>query len=72
MSNYPNMSYCMCENTSRAMQQILDTMVERGATFLREASREERAAYKRLFDQCEAFLTASEEIEDAQERSEFN
>ena len=72
MSNYPNMSYCMCENTSLAMQQILEAMMEQGAHFLLDANRDERAAYRRLFDQCEAFLIAVEEIDAEREHSDFN
>ena len=30
MSNYPNMSYCQCENTLLALQQILTAMREEG------------------------------------------
>ena len=26
MNNYPNMSYCMCENTLLAMEQVLTAM----------------------------------------------
>lgn len=64
MSNYPNMSYCMCENTLLAMQQILNTMQEEGPMFLKEMSREERRAFQELFNACELFLNASEELED--------
>lgn len=68
MSNYPNMSYCMCENTLLAMRQILNTMQEEGPMFLKEMSREEHRAFKELFNACEDFLTASEELEDEAER----
>jgi hypothetical protein len=30
MSNYPNMSYCMNENTLAALKQVLDAMQEEG------------------------------------------
>ena len=70
MSNYPNMSYCMCENTMRALDQVLTAMQEEGPMFVNEMGREERAAYKRLFNMCEDFLTAAEELEDELERSE--
>ena len=70
MSNYPNMSYCMCENTLRAVTQILDTMQEEGPMFLREMSRDERRAFQELFNACEDFLTAAEELEDECQREE--
>jgi hypothetical protein len=48
MSNYPNMSYCMCNNTLLALQQILNTMQEEGPMFLRELNRDERRSYEAL------------------------
>ena len=64
MSNYPNMSYCMCENTLLAMNQILNAMREEGPMFLQEMNRDERRAFQELFNACEDFLTASEELQD--------
>ena len=64
MSNYPNMSYCMCENTLLALNQVLTAMQEEGPQFLRELSREERRAYEALFNACEDFLNLAEELED--------
>lgn len=63
MSNYPNMSYCMCENTVLAMRQILNAMNEEGVGFLVDMNRDERRAFQELFNLCEDFLTASEELE---------
>ena len=57
MSNYPNMSYCMCENTLLAMRQIVQTMQEEGPMFLREMGREERRAFEALFSMCEDFMS---------------
>lgn len=68
MSNYPNMSYCMCQNTQLALQQIMDTMQDEGPMFLREMSREERGAFQELFNLCEDFLTLSEELQEEAER----
>ena len=72
MSNYPNMSYCMCENTLLALRQVLNSMQEEGPAFLLEMSRDERRAFKELFNACEDFLTASEELEDEVERGEYD
>ena len=63
MSNYPNMSYCMCENTVLAMRQILNAMQEEGPQFLREMGREEKRAYEALFSICEDFMSMSEELQ---------
>lgn len=68
MSNYPNMSYCMCENTLLAMNQIVNAMNEEGPQFLREMSREEKRAFQALFNMCEDFMSLSEELQDEAER----
>jgi len=60
---YPNMSYCMCENTLAAMRQIVTAMNEEGPNFLREMNRDERRAFQALFNMCEDFMTLSEELE---------
>ena len=71
MSNYPNMSYCMCENTALAMKQILQAMQIKGPMFLQDMNREEATAYRALFDLCEAFLSEVEELDDIIEHGEF-
>jgi hypothetical protein len=63
MSNYPNMSYCMNENTLLAMRQIVSAMQEQGADFLRDMSRDERRAFGELFNTCEDFMNLSEELQ---------
>ena len=63
MSNYPNMSYCMCENTVLAMRQILNAMQEEGVGFMVDMNRDEKRAFKELFNLCEDFLNVSEELE---------
>lgn len=70
MSNYPNMSYCQCENTLLALRQVLNSMQEEGPMFLREMSREEYRAFRELFNVCEDFLNASEELQDEFEQEE--
>lgn len=70
MSNYPNMSYCMCENTLLAMRQIVDAMQEEGPMFLRDMNRDERRAFEALFSMCEDFMTMSEELQEEAEREE--
>ncbi len=69
MSNYPNMSYCMCGNTVLAMRQILDAMQEEGPMFLHDMNREERRAFQELFHLAEQFCNESEELEDEYERA---
>lgn len=70
MSNYPNMSYCMCENTALALNQVLTAMREEGTEFMREMSRHERQAFQSLFNLCEAFITDAEELQNEYEEEE--
>ena len=70
MSNYPNMSYCMCENTVLALKQILGTMQDEGPMFLREMSKDEKRAYEALFSLCEDFMGAAEELQEQLEYEE--
>ena len=71
MSNYPNMSYCMCNNTLMALRQVVEAMQEEGPMFLREMSKDEYRSYKSLFDMCESFLTMSEELETIVEEEDY-
>lgn len=63
MSSYPNMSYCMCENTLLAMKQVVGAMQDEGPMFLKEMNKDERRAFEAMFDMCEAFMTMTEELE---------
>lgn len=72
MSNYPNMSYCMCENTLLALKQVLKAMENEGPMFLRDMNRDELRAYKSLFEYCESFLTLSEELETMAEEEDYH
>ena len=68
MSDYPNMSYCMCNNTLIALKQVINTMREEGPQFLRELSSDERRAFSELFNACEDFMNLSEELQDEYEQ----
>ena len=71
--SYPNMSYCMCENTLLALQQVLSAMRDEGPQFLIDMSKQELRAFKELFNACEDFLNASEALEDElNKESEFD
>lgn len=49
MSNYPNMSYCMCNNTEAALNQILDAMDDEGdVQFVRELSMDELRSFNEI------------------------
>ena len=70
MSNYPNMSYCMCNNTLLALRQVVDAMNDEGPMFLREMSRDERRSFEQLFSMCEDFMSLSEELQEEYEREQ--
>jgi len=69
MSNHPNMSYCMFQNTQLAMRQILNHMAdaeqegELGAFFSR-LSREEKRAARWLVESCNNFVEIFEQAEE--------
>lgn len=50
MSDYPNMSYVMCENTNNALQQILEEMAEYTSvrTFVDDLSATEKASFEQI------------------------
>lgn len=53
MSNFPNMSYCMCENTMASLRQVYEAMQrEYPEDFVREMSKYERAAFEELAQMC--------------------
>lgn len=62
MSNYPNMSYCMNENTLLAMQQIIEAIDNDAEEFWNDMSREERRAFEELYLACEDFMSRAEKM----------
>lgn len=67
---YPNMSYCMCENTLLALRQVVSAMEVEGVGFMFDMSRDERRAFQELFTVCEDFMQLSEELVDEFEREQ--
>jgi len=61
--DYPNMSYCQCENTLLALQQVLNSMEDEGIDFVKSMGREERRAYQELYHACEAFMREADLME---------
>jgi hypothetical protein len=69
-SRYPNMSYCMFENTQLAMAQLLENMreaLEEGtaAEFFADMSSDEQRAFNELYNMSEDFLAVAADLEDA-------
>lgn len=52
MSNYPNMSYCACENTNNALNQIMGMMGEAGSVenFFNDLSDSEQQAFRAMLE----------------------
>ncbi len=64
--NYPNMSYCMCENTVLALRQVMGEMEEFGSLteFVADLNRSEKQAFQELFNLCESFVKMTEDMDD--------
>lgn len=62
MSDYPNMSYCMCQNTLLAMQQVLNAIEDQGAKdFRKDLMYEEGRAVLALYHACHEFVRIVQE-----------
>ena len=61
----PSMSYCMFENTSLEMQQIVDTMKEAVTWEDLDLNEYENRAGNKLYDLCVAYLNLYEKLEDS-------
>lgn len=58
-----NMSYCMCENTLSAMNQVIDKMNMEGVDFISDLSESEFRAYRKMFEACQQFTELADYIE---------
>ena len=63
--SYPNMSYCMFENTTLAMRQILGALVEAESKEDLDLNQYEKPAYDRLKELCEEIIYEMERLEEA-------
>ena len=59
----PSMSYCMFQNTTAEMDQILDTLEEACTLADLKLRGEEREAFFQLVEQCKQFLARAEELD---------
>ena len=63
--DYPNMSYCMCQNTLSALEQIMDEMDEQGATkFLKMLNMDEMRAFDELIHVTRQFSKSAQTAQD--------
>ena len=61
MRDYPNMSYCMCNNTEAAFNQIMDAMDDEGdVAFVRELSMDELRSFNEIAFMARRFAQRAE------------
>jgi len=69
--SYPNMTYCMFQNTRAALQQLLYAMEEDGGALLEDMSTEERRAFDELAGMCTAYTQMAEDtLQDFEENEQ--
>jgi hypothetical protein len=61
MRDYPNMSYCMCNNTEAAFNQIMDAMDEQGdVNFVKDLSMDELRSFNEIAFMARRFAQRAE------------
>lgn len=68
MSNYPNMSYCMFENTQLAMDQLATFLQEADQDDMLDISKSELRAMRELVGYCEQYLRLVEDFDDKRQQ----
>lgn len=63
MSNYPNMSYCMFQNTKMAMDQLAEFMIEADFDDVLDISDDELRAMRELVGYCEQYIRLAEDFD---------
>ena len=58
----PSMSYCMFENTSREMRQVLNNMSESYDIEDLDMSEYEQRAFRDLYEQCQEYVVRYREL----------
>lgn len=71
--SYPNMTYCMFQNTRAALQQLIYAMEADGGALLEDMSTEERRAFDELAGMCEAYTEMAEDtLNDFEENEQYD
>lgn len=63
MRNYPNMSYCMFNNTKLAMDQLAEFMIEADQDDVLDISDDELRAMRELVGYCEQYIRLAEDFD---------
>ena len=58
MTDYPNMSYCMCNNTLAAMDQLMDAMAD--VDFIENLNPDELRSFNDLIELAQLFVSQGE------------
>ena len=64
MTDYPNMSYCMCNNTLAAMDQLMDAMED--VDFIEDLNPDELRAFNELIHVAAMFARKGQRMLDEQ------
>ena len=75
-SRYPNMSYCMMENTQLALDQIVNSMAEAMEEgnlreWFTDLSESERRAMSQLWDLCRTFQDMTNDVWEQADKEEW-
>lgn len=70
MNDYPNMSYCMFQNTLGAMAQINEFLANAQGEDVTDISKDELRAMMELFNECESFLNLADDFMERRKRME--
>lgn len=68
MRDYPNMSYCMFQNTVMAMEQLNTFLAQADGEEVLDIRREELRALMDMYNQCESFLNLADDFMERHER----
>jgi len=64
MTNYPNMSYCMCNNTLAALDQVMDAMED--VDFIEDLNPDELRSFNELIHVANLFVSKGNFLLDQQ------
>lgn len=68
MRDYPNMSYCMFQNTQMAMDQLAEFLQEADQDDLLDISKDELRAMRELVGYCEQYIQLAERFDERRQQ----
>ena len=70
--NRPNMSYCMFENTSMAVQQLIDAMFDAQHKADLDLNQYEKDAFEKMFRLCKVYISEYARLEYGDDANPFD